>query len=538
MSGRLWHILIAIGVLGIISLVPLNHSAAQNNYLVSLTSPDTSSFPDMTAYLDVHDPTGEFVHDLTTQQVTIQENGVSVPITMLTEQNPGVQFVIAISPGSTFGVRDSSGTSRYEYLLQGILAGTWTTQSSGRDDLSLLTLGGPLLTHSADPVALRSILATYKPDDSNATPGLEALASALQVASDPTPRPGMERAILFITPPQTTDVSLGLQSIQSSAMQQNVHIFVWIVAPPEALELPEIDLLRNLAAQTHATVFTFSHDEPVPDLEGLLDPLRYVYQLGYISHITAAGVQQVAVQVLLDGETITSQPQTINLDLQAPNLVILNPPEAIVRKFADQPTPGTVDKLEDLLPIEQIVNIQVSYPDGYTRSLVRTSLFVDGALASENSSSPFEQFSWDLRPYTQDGSHTLRIEATDSLGMVGQSEEISVKITVPSTTQEVAAVVSHNRLLVIGIAVLISASILALVLIVGGRIRPKPYPGQMRASTFSTDKSRPGRNWEWLHKSRNPARPSIKIGLSLPARGNMSIRGWVERLPWFKPKEA
>ena len=67
----------------------------------------------------------------------------------------------------------------------------------------------------------------------------------------------MERAILFITPPQETDVSLGLQSIISSANQQNIHIFVWLVAAPEVFELPEIDQLRNLADQTHGIFFCF-----------------------------------------------------------------------------------------------------------------------------------------------------------------------------------------------------------------------------------------------------------------------------------------
>ena len=231
---------------------------AENAFSAALSVPDAGDFPHMTAYLDVHDPTGSFVHGLSSGDVTMQENDLQIPITELQEQKPGVQFIIAITPGETFTIRDSQGISRYEYLLQGILAGTWMDQPAGVDDLSLLTRGGPQLVHTTDPKLLQSSLETYKPDDPNAVPNLEVLASALQLALDPTTRPGMERAILFITPPQPEEVSLGLQSIIASALQQNIHIFVWMVASQEVFELPEMEQLRKLAEETRSTFFAFS----------------------------------------------------------------------------------------------------------------------------------------------------------------------------------------------------------------------------------------------------------------------------------------
>jgi len=538
MPGRFWLVLVSLGMVGIFSLVPLASFVAQTAYIVSYTSPDLTKFPQISAYLDVHDPAGGFVHELNAQDVTIQENGLSVPVTELTEQKPGVQFVVAISSGPSFGVRDAAGISRYESLLQGIFAGTWATHPTGRDDLSLLTLGGPLLTHSEDPAQLHSMLETYTPDDSDTTEGLEVLASAMQLASSPTPRPGMERAILFITPPQPSDVSLGLQSIISSASQQNIHVNVWLVAPPENLQLPETDLLRNLATQTHATFFAFSHDEPVPDLESLLEPLRYIYQLGYESRITAPGTQQVAAVVSLGGESITTQVQEFELDLQPPALVLMNPSTDIVRHFAVQPTSGNANVAADLLPQEEPVDIKITFPDGYTHSLVRTSLFIDGALVAENTSPPFEQFIWDLRPYTQDGTHTLRVEAVDNLGMVGQTGEVSIQITVPSAKQEVATVISQNRLLLVGVMVLISASILVLVLILGGRIRPKPYPGQVRISLGAAGKSQLGRYRERMRQMRDPVTQPIKVASTLTTRTGKRITRWLELLPWFSRRET
>ncbi|HEX9091090.1 MAG TPA: Ig-like domain-containing protein, partial [Anaerolineales bacterium] len=461
----------------IIFLAGVRDSSAQATYIATLSPVDINGFPHLKAYLDVHDPSGAFVHGLKLQDVTIQENGVQVPVTELHEQKPGVQFVIAITAGEPFIIRDAQGITRYEHLLKGLVGGTWSENPSGEDDYSLLTMGGPQLIHSSNPVELRSALESYKADDPKAIPSLEILASALQVASDPTDRPGMERAILFITPPQSADVSTGLQSIIASAAEQNIHIYVWLVASREVFDLPEIDQLRNLADQTRAAFFAFSYDETVPDLETLLEPLRYIYQLGYDSKVAAAGTQQVTAQVNIGTEKITTQPQSFEIDLLSPAPTILNPPTEIIRNFPSRPTPGTTVTNNDLMPVEKVLTIEVTFPDGFERSLTHTSLYVDGTVVAENTSPPFEQFIWDLRSYTQDGVHTLSVEAVDNLGLIGKTGEITVKVVVPTTTQGVILAVSQKRPLIIGATVFVSASILVLVLIIGGRIRPKPHPG-------------------------------------------------------------
>jgi hypothetical protein len=537
MTGHPGRLLPIILTLLILLIVSVGSSSAQAAYIATLTTPDTSNFPHLTTYLDVHDPTGEFVHGLTQQDVTMQENGVSVPVSELKEQKPGVQFVIAITPGASFTIRDTLGISRYEYLLQGLLAGTWVSQPSGVDDFSLLTIGGPQLTHSSNPISLQSSLNAYQPNDPNAIPSLEVLASALQVASDPTPRPGMERAILFITPPQETDVSQGLQSIIASASQQNIHIFVWLVAAPEVLNLPRIDQLRNLANQTHAAFFAFSHDETIPDLETLLEPLRYIYQLSYDSHISTAGSQQVAAQLTISTELITTPAQSFAVNLQSPVPTLLNPPVEIVRAFSSQPTPGKSNVSADLMPVEQVLNIQIAFPDGYERPIARTRLYVDGGIAVENTSPPYDQFVWDLRPYTKEGAHTLSVEATDNLGMVGVSGKASVKIIVPTTTQGMIIAVSQKRSLVIGVTVIVSASILVLVLIVGGRIHPKPHPGQVRHPAGSGEKTRPLGYRERMRQRKDPLTQPVKIATSSPVRVKTFIKSWRERLPWLKRKE-
>ena len=189
-----------------------------------------------------------------------------------------------------------------------------------------------------------------------------------------------------------------------------------------------------------------------------------------------------------------------------------------MRTFASQPTPGTVEANADLLPVEQVLNIQVAFPDGYERPLTLTRLYVDGAIAAENTNPPFDRFVWDLRPYTQEGEHTLVVEATDNLGLVGKSAETSVRIIVPTTTQGMLIAVSQKRPLVIGVTVIVSASILVLVLIVGGRIRPRPHPGQVRQLAGSTEKTRPSGYRERLQTAQRPGYSTGKNSFTVGSR--------------------
>ena len=399
-------------------------------------------------------------------------------------------------------------------------------------------MGGPQLTHSSDPTALQSSLEDYVPEENTTVPSLEVLASALQVASDPTSQPGMERAILFITPPQNAEVSLGLQSIISNARQQNIHIFVWMIGPQEVFDLPEAGLLRNLADQTRGTFFAFSHDEQVPDLESYLEPLRYIYLLGYDSQITTTGSQQVAAQVTMDSDQVTTEAQSFELNLQAPVPVFVEPPVEIIRSFPNQPIPGDSSVEAVLLPTEQVIKIQVTFPDGYDRPVTRTNFYVDGTLNGENSSPPFDRFVWDLQPYTQDSVHTLTVSVVDDLGITGNSGETTVKITVPTTTQGVMVAVSQKRPLLVAVVVFISASILVLVLILVGRIRPKPHPGQVRLSVDPYAKTRPVGYRERRQQIRDPVTQPVQVAAIPTSRQSKTrSKGWRGWFPWLQHKE-
>jgi len=105
--------------------------------------------------------------------------------------------------------------------------------ASGGDDFSLLTSDGLEILHTSRPQEILDALRTYQPEARNAIPNLEVLSLAIDIAGEETPRPGMGRAVLFITPPQVADISAGLQSLAGIANQEGIHLSTWLVTSYE-----------------------------------------------------------------------------------------------------------------------------------------------------------------------------------------------------------------------------------------------------------------------------------------------------------------
>jgi hypothetical protein len=142
--------------------------------------------------------------------------------------------------------------------------------------------------------------------------------------------------------------------------------------------------------------------------------------------VKSGGPHRVSVDVRGQAGDIQSAEQPFSVDLQPPNPIFVSPSLQIVRR------PPEEDPYNEkvLLPGAQKINIIVEFPDGHKRSLVRTTLYVDGQIAAENQAPPFDSFSWDLGHYQVSGEHKLVVEAVDSLNLSKMSMELPVTVTV------------------------------------------------------------------------------------------------------------
>lgn len=512
-----WWALLLIGLLAFTTT-----AGAQTAASAVLFPPKSESFPRISTFMDVHDAQMSFIHGIQASEVQIIENGRSLPVVELRELRPGVQIVLALAPAPPFGIRDSQGISRYMVIRDALLDWAKARRGSSIDDLSLLISAGPEITHFSDPTELVTALESYQPDTDNASPSLEILLRAIDVAADAPPRAGMERAVLLVTSPVEGDISFGLQELTARAAQQRVHIFVWLVGSPEAFASQPARLLFNLSEQTGGQFFTFSAHEAVPDPKDYFEQLRDIYQLAYDSRIAQGGPQELAVEIRHGDQVIASPTLTFDFDLRPPDPAFIFPSPEISRSIPAERRKNFWQPVDpaDLQPDEQEIQALIDFPDGRKRPLVRTALYVDGVVVEENNVPPFDQFHWDLSAYTDSGQHILQIEAVDSLGMVGASIQVPVQVNIDLPRPNPLSTLFVHWPKLAGLAALLAVAIVLLALILSGRIRPHriaPLGLPRRRLTRRTKAAKP--------EATRPQRPPVETaGRYLP--------NWVNRLQW------
>lgn len=444
-------------------------ATAQSAGQVSLAVPDTSQFPNITTYLRAYDGQGDFVEGLRPGDVRVLENGMLAREVALEQLRPGAQIVAAINAGSALGRRNSQGLSRYDQITEALTGWINRLVEIELDDFSLLSNTGLNLSHTRSASTWLAALRDHEPDARRAVPDFDLLSRAISLAADTPDQPGMGRAVLFITPLPEGQVSSALQGLAALANQQNIRIFIWLVASEDQFELPAAVQMQTLANLTGGRLFPFSGTESFPDLETWFEPLRSVYKLSYTSQAAKSGVQQLTVETNLEGTTVASPPVSYLLTIAPPNPVFISPPLEIIRR----PAEGDKSEQPALFPVQTPLEILIEFPDGYIRDLQLARLFVDGEMVSQNLAPPFEQFTWSLERYQESAGHLLRIEVVDILGLAGTTIELPVTVTVSLPPPTVLETLEDRSTEIIIFSVLLLATGVLAYLLLSGRLKPR-----------------------------------------------------------------
>jgi hypothetical protein len=160
--------------------------------------------------------------------------------------------------------------------------------------------------------------------------------------------------------------------------------------------------------------------------------------------------------------TIRALEEAFSVDIQPPNPILVSPPLQIVR----QPPTNDPYNAEVLVPARQSIEILVEFSDGHPRELKRTALYVDGQLVDENTSEPFETFTWDLSLYDVGGQHEIIVEAEDVLGLQKSSMGIPITLTVIQPPRGIQAFLArYQSYLVLGAIGFAGAALLLILLL-------------------------------------------------------------------------
>jgi len=384
------------------------------------------------------------------------------------------------------------------------------------DDWSLVINDGSSVSHVADPAKFSEGLDADKVDARTAQPSIDILAQAVALASDPTPRPGMGKAILFITTAVDGDIEQAMRDISDQARQQDITFFVWMVASSGALVSRSTEQMIALANETGGQVFNFSGEEILPNPEDYLNPLRNIYRIAYQSKANLSGEQEFMVQIQIGEEQVISNPLTFMVDLRPPEPAFISPVMIIERQMPDLPPETDEAVMADgkavadfLFPKEVALQVIFDFPDGRKRDIEYSALLVDGVLVAENTAPPFDQFIWNVDDYLTDGVHQIRVQATDVLGLTGQSIEVPVQVSVERLQSDPWFVLRRNIPIFSVTLVVLAGALLFLALVLGGRLRP----GAQRAAS---------------RRLRNSSRANSISTTS--ENSDRSLTGWVSRL--------
>lgn len=449
--------ILSVGLLA----APQAFARAQTGAYAEIVAIDAQNFPQVSALLDVFNANGGFESNLQPFNLTVYEDGQPRPVDTLTQLDVPVQIVVAVNPAPALDVRDSNGVARFSRVVEAL--GNWTNAqpADSRDDLSLVSLSGSLITHAKVTDWFVS-LGSFKPDFRKSTPNLNTLSIALDTVNLPVPQPGMKRAILFITPHiKDPNIDNTIAPLIQRAVQSKVRVFVWFVDAEEEFVSASANAFKSLALQTNGSFTAFSGIETLPDPNVYFAPLRRVHALTYTSALTTAGAHTLGIYVNTPQGNIPALDQTFNVDIQPPNPIFVSPPLQITR----QPPADDPYNPEILTPEQQVIQIIVEFPDGHARELKRTSLYVDGVVVAENLKPPFDRFVWDLSAYNESSQHTIIVEAEDSLGLKKSSIGIPVTMTVVQVPRGVQALFArYSTYLVMGALGLAGLALLGILL--------------------------------------------------------------------------
>jgi hypothetical protein len=431
----------------------------------------------------VRDAQGFFISSLQPENVKIVEDSQQLMAAEMVELRPGAQIVVAVGVGDSFGIRDSQGNTRFDFIRAAMLAWAGVMAEDDIDDLSIVAPEGTLATHQENPNDWALAWQDYQPALEGATSSPDVLSIALDVVSDPIPNPGMGRAVLFLTPALPVSEAGLLQSLADRAIQSNVRVYVGMVDSPSLFEGPEAQQLQALATQTGGRFFAFSGSEPLPDFQNLLESARRIYRVGYNSRIAAGGMHEFGVIVQAPQGEIRTEVKSFSLELKAPNPIFVTPPNQIVRYI---PEDAAVE-IENLVPREYNLEIVIEFPDTIQREIVQTILYANNEFLTENNQPPFDQFTVDLTQFEASELIMFRVEAVDELGMVGTSIDTPVQITIQQPDRSFIAVLARNApMLAIGITVF-AGVVLLLVLVLAGRLRPRRIGERRRRRAAKLD---------------------------------------------------
>jgi pSer/pThr/pTyr-binding forkhead associated (FHA) protein len=444
----------------------------------TITAVDTGAFPEMSVYLAVSDAAGNHVRGLPASAFALTEDQSPISNLAISESEVGTQGVIVLDTSAAFKARDANAVTRLDFVKQA-LTGDTRWMKDGVDDVTVIAPEAVLIAHSRAVSDVVGAVTSYASEFAGIANHIPFANQALDFAADATPHPGMRRYMVFISNGFTgAEDETALADLVARANTSRIPIHTIFVGPAGDENTASAQRLKKLAEATGGMFVIFDRPASLDSIFQRLADERTQYLLSYRSTLAVTGQHSLFARVTLPGGAVlTSEVSAFPLRIEPPVIAIQNAPAAIQR-VSQQPgaDPQTIE------PTTYAVQFAADFPDGHPRALNEVQLLVDGEVADTQRIAPIESLNWPLAGYAASGAHTLQLRATDELGLVAESEVLTVTVTVAIPQVAAAQRAAGVPVEVVGLAGLIAAAGLAVIVWLWLRRRPPPAPAQAAAS--------------------------------------------------------
>ncbi|MBN1315427.1 MAG: FHA domain-containing protein [Anaerolineales bacterium] len=408
---------------------------------------DYTNFPSVTIKAIVSDDTRSRVEGLTEADFTLREDGQTVPF-VLSEEEMGIQVVFVLDASANTRQNGASGYTRLEEGKQVIYNFAENHMADFFDQIAVLAPKSsteiqkvaPLPDDPDDFTPFTNTVSdgTYLydiPQGVSNTPLNDLVSGALKMLESSASE--LHRAVVVISDGIDVISDREVADIVRTANSLNVPIYTIIFGPTSNWGGQAESNMKRLSLDSHGAHYQLSAqtrkpeaidsiiEETMTSLYEKLDSQRDQYVLTYSSGIFSAGSHEISLDV---GGKSTKTSMSINV--RPPQVTILQPAAGItIDRITDDP--GIL--VQDIEPRTQVVDFEVSWPDGFQREITHVDLLVDGVAVTDACIPPCNQIIWNLTSLGS-GSHSIRVRVRDQQGQEAESVEVPLNITIVTPT--------------------------------------------------------------------------------------------------------
>ncbi len=417
---RLW--VLRFFLLGFV-LIGVGRAWAQDEGLIfEVARVDTTDFPVIRLNLFTADSRSVPLSDLS--RLSMRENGVPVEFTLNTVP-VGADLVFVVDTNELILGEDDAGVSRWQKVKASI--GRFATRfmnPNGLDKVSIVVPDGDgeggmfLVQDETDPTAVVAAVEAYVPVPLETVPvaDMMQLAMAHLVAREGN---GRFHALLLFSDASQLHTQLEYETITAQAQAARIAVFPAILGAQASSQA--VENARRLATATRGFHVFMPQPEEADAIYLVWQRQANQPQIQYRT-LRAHGGQYTVTLNLGQVRAMTEFEVTI-----LPPELLLEVEEVLYRRGAMPDAP--VDALE---PKSVDVPLLVSWPDGRPRRLTDVVFSVNGRLQPPPLSFEPDETGRILLPWNMtalgEGSYELRVEVVDELGLVANSDPVTVRL--------------------------------------------------------------------------------------------------------------